>query len=292
MGRASRRALAWAAHAGAVRVRAEDRRAGDEPALRAVAVRPGGDPRRRPGRRGRHRQRGHDRRASRSGSPGRACPRCSRSAARSTCRSPASRRSTNGRMADGRAAVRQPAQRRRRAAFARRTRRSPPAASWRSGAISSARSSAGPTFTGHHETLEFLADLGFPVNPEIRVRRLARRGRGRSASHWQEHRHDLRYEIDGAVVKVDDLAQRELLGFTSQGAAVGDRLQVPPGGAHDDAPRHPGLDRPHRPGDAVRRARAGLRRRLDGRDGDAAQRGPGPAEGRPPRRHRRRPQGR
>ncbi|MFN6120357.1 MAG: DNA ligase LigA-related protein, partial [Actinomycetes bacterium] len=27
----------------------------------------------------------------------------------------------------------------------------------------------GPAFTNHHETLEFLAELGFPVNPEIRV---------------------------------------------------------------------------------------------------------------------------
>ena len=43
-----------------VRLRAEDRRPGDEPALRERTVRAGGDPRRRPSRRGRDGQRGHD----------------------------------------------------------------------------------------------------------------------------------------------------------------------------------------------------------------------------------------
>ena len=75
------------------------------------------------------------------------------------------------------------------------------------------------------------------------------------------------------------------------GAAVGHRLQVPARGAHDPAARHHGLDRPHRPGHAVRPARAGLRRRLDGRRGHAAQRGPGGGQGRAARRPRRRAQG-
>ena len=46
-----------------------------------------------------------------------------------------------------------------------------------------------------------------------------------------------------------------------QGAPLGDRLQVPARGAHHPAERHPGVDRPHRPGHALRRARAGVRRR-------------------------------
>ena len=57
-----------------VRLRAEDRRAGDEPALRARPLRPGRHPRRRPGGRGRHRQRRHDRAPSRSGSRRRRAP--------------------------------------------------------------------------------------------------------------------------------------------------------------------------------------------------------------------------
>ena len=47
---------------GGLRVRAQDRRAGHEPPLRGPAAGAGGHPRRRPGRRGRHGQRRHDRR--------------------------------------------------------------------------------------------------------------------------------------------------------------------------------------------------------------------------------------
>ena len=46
--------------------------------------------------------------------------------------------------------------------------------------------------------------------------------------HWREHRHDLGYEIDGAVVKVDDLAQRELLGFTSRAPRWAIAFKFPP----------------------------------------------------------------
>ena len=81
-------------------------------------------------------------------------------------------------------------------------------------------------------------------------------------------------------------------GLHLQGAPLGDRLQVPARGAHHPARRHHGVDRPHRPGHALRRARAGVRRRGHGRPGHAPQRGPGPGQGRAPRRHRHRAQGR
>ncbi len=71
----------------------------------------------------------------------------------------------------------------------------------------------GPQFASHHETLEWLSRAGLPVNPEIR----SVKGLGEVFSfcqHWQEHRHDLDYEIDGVVVKVDDLAKRAELGST------------------------------------------------------------------------------
>ena len=85
----------------------------------------------------------------------------------------------------------------------------------------------GPEFTSHHETLEFLGSLGFPVNPEVRmVDDLA--GVYEFAGHWQEHRHDLPYEIDGAVAKVDQLAQRELLGFTSRAPRWAIAFKFPP----------------------------------------------------------------
>jgi DNA ligase (NAD+) len=85
----------------------------------------------------------------------------------------------------------------------------------------------GPTFTTHHETLDHLRDLGFPVNPEIRtvpsldeVYDYCR--------HRQAHRHDLPYEIDGVVVKVDDLARRAALGATSKAPRWAIAYKFPP----------------------------------------------------------------
>lgn len=85
----------------------------------------------------------------------------------------------------------------------------------------------GPEFASHHDTLEFLAELGFPVNPEIRVVGSLDEVE-QFCLHWQEHRHDLPYEIDGAVVKVDDLAQREVLGFTSRAPRWAIAFKFPP----------------------------------------------------------------
>jgi DNA ligase (NAD+) len=85
----------------------------------------------------------------------------------------------------------------------------------------------GPAFTSHHETLDWLGSLGFPVNPEIR--RVSGPDEVLAFSlHWQEHRHDLDYEIDGAVVKVDDLARRELLGSTSKAPRWALAYKFPP----------------------------------------------------------------
>lgn len=85
----------------------------------------------------------------------------------------------------------------------------------------------GPEFTTHHETLDYLGSLGFPVNPERRVLD------GLDAvyefcRHWQEHRHDLDYEIDGVVVKVDDLALRDELGVTSKAPRWAIAYKFPP----------------------------------------------------------------
>ncbi len=85
----------------------------------------------------------------------------------------------------------------------------------------------GPSFASHHETLEFLGSVGFPVNPEIRVVD-SLDDVAEYCRHWQAHRHDLPYEIDGAVVKLDDLAQRERLGFTSRAPRWAIAFKFPP----------------------------------------------------------------
>ena len=85
----------------------------------------------------------------------------------------------------------------------------------------------GPQFTSHHATLEFLSALGFPVNPEITLVD-SLESVVRFCNHWKEHRHDLPYEIDGVVVKVDNLDQRERLGFTSRAPRWAIAFKFPP----------------------------------------------------------------
>lgn len=85
----------------------------------------------------------------------------------------------------------------------------------------------GPAISSHHEALEFIASLGFPVNPEVRVVE----GLDEASAlcrHWQEHRHDLDYDIDGVVIKVDDLAQRAALGHTSRAPRWAIAFKFPP----------------------------------------------------------------
>ena len=72
-----------------------------------------------------------------------------------------------------------------------------------------------PNFLTHTQTLDYLRSLGFPVNPEVKTLDSLSKVVD-FCQHWEASRHDLNYEIDGVVVKLDDLAQREQLGFTSR----------------------------------------------------------------------------
>jgi len=85
----------------------------------------------------------------------------------------------------------------------------------------------GPEFATHKETLDQLGAWGFAINPEHRVLDTAEEVAA-FCDHWQHHRHDLPYEIDGAVVKVDDLARREALGFTSRAPRWAIAYKFPP----------------------------------------------------------------
>ncbi|MBW3611114.1 MAG: NAD-dependent DNA ligase LigA, partial [Actinobacteria bacterium] len=85
----------------------------------------------------------------------------------------------------------------------------------------------GPPLTTHTETLEWLASLGLPVNPEIRTVATLDEVHER-CRYWLEHRHDLDYEIDGVVVKVDHLALRDELGATSKAPRWAIAYKFPP----------------------------------------------------------------
>ncbi len=89
----------------------------------------------------------------------------------------------------------------------------------------------GPEFSSHHDTLEYLKSLGFPVNPEIKLVNSLEEVIA-FCRQWQERRHELGYEIDGAVVKVDNLAQREQLGFTSRAPRWAIAFKFPPEEKH------------------------------------------------------------
>jgi DNA ligase (NAD+) len=73
----------------------------------------------------------------------------------------------------------------------------------------------GPGFRYHHETLAWLGELGFPVSDQVRTVESLQEV-DKYCTTWLERRHDIGFEIDGVVIKVDDLAQRRELGATSK----------------------------------------------------------------------------
>jgi DNA ligase (NAD+) len=85
----------------------------------------------------------------------------------------------------------------------------------------------GPAFQTHFESLSFLAEAGFPVNPEIRLVKTLEEVLA-FCQHWQQHRHDLPYEIDGVVIKLNDLGLRSELGVTSKAPRWAIAYKFPP----------------------------------------------------------------
>ncbi len=85
----------------------------------------------------------------------------------------------------------------------------------------------GPELSTHGEALDWLDTLGFPVNPEHRKVSTIDEVVA-FVNHWQEHRHDLSYEIDGAVIKVDSLISQRSLGSTSRAPRWAMAYKLPP----------------------------------------------------------------
>ena len=84
-----------------------------------------------------------------------------------------------------------------------------------------------PGIATHWDLLQWLAGAGVPVNDHIeRFESLA--GVHDFAAAMLDARHDLGYEIDGAVIKVDDLGQRRRMGSTSKAPRWAIAFKFPP----------------------------------------------------------------
>ncbi|HEY5437739.1 MAG TPA: NAD-dependent DNA ligase LigA [Acidimicrobiales bacterium] len=81
--------------------------------------------------------------------------------------------------------------------------------------------------TRYVQTIEQLAAWGFLTAPETTTQVGTSKMVARS-DWFEEHRHELRYQIDGVVVKVDDLALRARLGFTSRAPRWAIARKLPP----------------------------------------------------------------
>jgi DNA ligase (NAD+) len=85
----------------------------------------------------------------------------------------------------------------------------------------------GPQFTAHHDSLDYLRQLGLPVNSETKIVDSLDAVEAYIA-HRAEHRHDLPYEIDGVVVKIDELRHQRELGSTSRAPKWAIAYKYPP----------------------------------------------------------------
>jgi len=85
----------------------------------------------------------------------------------------------------------------------------------------------GLRFANHTESLEWLAQAGFPVNPRaqhsVDIAAVAA-----YVDDAEKHRHDLGYQTDGVVVKVDSLAEQGNLGFTAKSPRWAIAYKFPP----------------------------------------------------------------
>ena len=84
-----------------------------------------------------------------------------------------------------------------------------------------------PRFASHSASLAWLGDRGFPVNPEShRFDDLS--GVIGYVRDAERRRHDLGYQTDGVVVKVDALAEQAELGFTAKSPRWALAYKFPP----------------------------------------------------------------
>lgn len=83
------------------------------------------------------------------------------------------------------------------------------------------------SFDTHVESLEYLKELGFKVSPFISVCRTSEEIIEK-CSYWADKRGELPFEIDGLVIKVNSLEQRESLGYTTKTPRWAAAYKFPP----------------------------------------------------------------
>ena len=85
----------------------------------------------------------------------------------------------------------------------------------------------GPGLDTHSATLEYLKELKLPVNPET-IKAKSIDAAWKFVERCEARRHDLPYEIDGAVIKIDRLDLQEVLGATSRAPRWAIAYKLPP----------------------------------------------------------------
>lgn len=88
-------------------------------------------------------------------------------------------------------------------------------------------SSEGRAFKTHTQQIEFLAEAGMSVMTQAQAFDKLEEV-WEFCERWRENRHSVTFEADGVVVKVDDLAARTELGYTSKSPRWAIALKFPP----------------------------------------------------------------
>lgn len=82
-------------------------------------------------------------------------------------------------------------------------------------------------FPTHYESLEYIKSLGFKVNPNVRLVKNVDEVL-KFVREWTEKRSSLDYEIDGIVIKLNDVKKQEELGYTAKVPRWATAYKFPP----------------------------------------------------------------
>src|SRR6266702_417851 len=85
----------------------------------------------------------------------------------------------------------------------------------------------GMDFTNQWEALQLIREWGFPVNPHIHLAKSLDEVMD-YCKKWERERFNLPYEIDGVVIKINDLAQQQELGTVARDPRWAIAFKYPP----------------------------------------------------------------